>query len=265
MSKKRIVYLMIFILFVAFLLFAPRGNILQTDVNNTFAPSSAEHFLGTDNIGRDVYSLILEGGVRTLEVVFLATAISFFLGTTLGMISAFSGKTVTSIIQFIADFTLIVPSFIVAMVFSALFGFSPLLAGVVFGIGNMGDYVNQAYHLSLVLKKQAFIDAEKVVGLGRLRILLFHVVPNIYRQLLVFLGNKAGNVVVQYSGLAFIGLGTDITNPDWGTLLYQYRNYLFSHPTLVIYPALAITVVTVFFHFMFDNRDEEREAVTIYD
>ena len=97
MSKKRIVYLMIFILFVAFLLFAPRGNILQTDVNNTFAPSSAEHLLGTDNIGRDVYSLILEGGVRTLEVVFLATAISFFLGTTLGMISAFSGKIFTSV------------------------------------------------------------------------------------------------------------------------------------------------------------------------
>jgi len=265
MKKKQWICLGALAAFMLFLAFSPRQNIMSTDVLNMYAPSSAAHWLGTDNLGRDVYSLLVEGGLRTMEVVFLSAAISFFCGTALGLIAAFWGGLVRNVIQFIADYTLIIPSFIMAMVFSALFGFSPLMAGVVFGIGNMGEYVDQADKLAYVLKKQEFIDAEKVIGLGKLPILVFHVLPNICGQLLVFLGNKAANVVIQYSGLAFIGLGTDITKPDWGTLLYQYRIYMMSHPTLVIYPAAAITLLTVFFHVMFDSGSLQGEKVTIYD
>ncbi len=265
MKKKQWICLGCLAAFMLFLVISPRQNIMTTDVLNMYAPSSPAHWLGTDNLGRDVYSLLVEGGLRTMEVVFLSAAISFCVGTALGLIAAFWGGMIRNIIQFIADYTLIIPSFIMAMVFSALFGFSPLMAGIVFGIGNMGEYVNQAYNLAYVLKKQEFIDAEKVIGLGKLRILVFHVLPNICGQLLVFLGNKAANVVIQYSGLAFIGLGTDITKPDWGTLLYQYRTYMISHPTLVIYPAAAITLLTVFFHVMFDSGSLQGEKVTIYD
>lgn len=264
MSRRQKVMIALFTVFVLFLLFAPRQSILKTDVLHTYEGPSRAHLLGTDNLGRDVWSLLLAGGARTLEVVFLAGGISFFAGTTLGMIAAFQGKAVRGIIQLAADFTLVVPSFIMAMVFSALFGFSPAGAGVIFGIGNMGQYVNQAYDLSEGLKSREFIDAERVVGLGKWRLLFFHVLPNIYRQLLVFLGNRAAGVV-QYAGLAFIGLGTDITNPDWGTLLYQYRAYLTTDPALVLYPTAAIAVLVLFFHFMFDSTGGREEAETIYD
>ena len=265
MKRKQWIGLMCLAGFVLFLLLSPRQNIMATDVRNMFGPSTPEHWLGTDNLGRDVYSLLVEGGIRTMEVVFHSAAISFIGGTALGMIAAFWGGVIRNVIQFMADFTLIIPSFIMAMVFSALFGFKPAVAGIVFGIGNMGEYVNQSYNLAYSLKKQEFIDAERIIGLGRGRILVFHVLPNICRQLFVFLGNKAANVVVQYSGLAFIGLGTDITKPDWGTLLYQYRIYMISHPTLVIYPAAAITLLTVFFHVMFDSGSSDGERVTLYD
>ena len=265
MKRKQWIGLICLAGFVLFLLLSPRQNIMATDVRNMFGPSTPEHWLGTDNLGRDVYSLLVEGGIRTMEVVFLSAAISFIGGTALGMIAAFWGGVIRNVIQFMADFTLIIPSFIMAMVFSALFGFKPAVAGIVFGIGNMGEYVNQSYNLAYSLKKQEFIDAERIIGLGRGRILVFHVLPNICRQLFVFLGNKAANVVVQYSGLAFIGLGTDITKPDWGTLLYQYRIYMISHPTLVIYPAAAITLLTVFFHVMFDSDSSDGERVTLYD
>lgn len=265
MKRRQYIGLILLAAFVLFLALSPRQNILATDVRNMYGPSTPEHWLGTDNLGRDVYALLVEGGLRTMEVVFLSAAISFVLGTALGMIAAFWGGIVRSLIQFAADFTLIVPSFIMAMVFSALFGFKPMVAGVVFGLGNMGEYVNQSFSLSYALRHQEFIDAERVIGLGRVRIMLFHVLPNILRQLLVFLGNKAANVVIQYSGLAFIGLGTDITQPDWGTLLYQYRTYMITHPTLVIYPAAAITLLTVFFHVMFDSGNRSGEKVTLYD
>lgn len=265
MKKKQKAAGILFLCVLLVLVFAPRGNILATDVTNIFAGCSREHLMGTDNLGRDVYSLILEGGLRTIEVVFLATGISFLLGTVLGMTAAFGGSLVSNAIQVIADFTLIIPSFIMALVFSAVFGFSPLMAGIVFGIGNMGEYENQAYQMAYSLKKMEFIDAERVVGLSTCKIIFFHVLPNLYRQLFVFLGNKASNVTIQYAGLAFIGLGADITNPDWGTMLYQYRSYITTYPRLIVFPSLAIAIITVFLHVMFDNGTADREEVTLYD
>lgn len=252
-------------LFILFLLLAPRGNYLKTDVVNTFSAPSAEHWMGTDNLGRDVYSLLLAGGTRTLAVVALATIISFVSGTILGMAAGYYGGILGSIIQFVSDFSLVIPSFIVALTMSALFGFNILMAGLVFGIGQMGEYVNQSFILTKGLKSQEFIDAELVLGLSRRRIILFHVLPNICRQLFVFMGNKAANVVNLYAGLAFIGLGTDITNPDWGTLLYQYRSYMTTYPMLVIWPALFIAFLTICLHTTFDSSRIEKGDLTLYD
>lgn len=265
MKKKFRIPVIILIVFIGFILFAPHGNYLKTDVINTFASPSREHWMGTDNLGRDVYSLLMAGGVRTLEVVFLATLISFFAGTIMGMIAGYYGGIFGSVIQFISDFSLVIPSFIVALTMSALFGFNVIMAGIVFGIGQMGEYVNQALVLTQSLKNQEFIDAEFVLGLSRPRIMFFHVFPNICRQLFVFMGNKAANVVNLYAGLAFIGLGTDITNPDWGTLLYQYRSYMTTYPMLVIWPAIFIAILTVCLHMTFDSSKVEKGNLTLYD
>lgn len=254
----------LFLLAVVFLAAGPRLDILRTDVLNTFQGCSPEHLLGTDHLGRDVYSLMAEGAFRTLTVVGLACAISLFAGTLLGMTAAYAGRTVRSAIQLCSDLTLIIPSFICALIFSALFGFGPITAGIVFGIGNLGAYVNQAQALTERLKSRGFIEAETVLGAGRSRVIFSHILPNIFRQLLIFLGNKAGNVTLQYAGLAFIGLGTDVTNPDWGTLLYQYRAYIFTCPRLILCPAAAICLLALWFHVMFDSRTQ-RERGTIYD
>lgn len=255
----------VLVLFILFLLLAPRGNYLKTDVVNTFSAPSSEHWMGTDNLGRDVYSLLMAGGIRTLAVVAIATAISFAAGSLLGMAAGYYGGLLGSVIQFVSDFSLVIPSFVVAMTMSSLFGFNILMAGTVFGIGQMGEYVNQALILTKGLKSQEFIDAEMVLGLNRRKIIFFHVLPNICRQLFVFMGNKAANVVNLYAGLAFIGLGTDITNPDWGTLLYQYRSYMTTYPMLVIWPALFIAVLTVCLHKTFDSSRIEKGDLTLYD
>ena len=79
------------------------------------------------------------------------------------------------------------------------------------------------------------------------------------------MGNNASAVVLQYAGLAFIGLGVDTTNPDWGTLLYDYRVYMLPHPELVIIPMVAICILALFFHFAFDDGKVKNEELTIYD
>ncbi len=260
--KKKMIFLAVFILF---LLFAPHQNYLKTDVINTFASPSAEHLFGTDNLGRDVYSLMIAGGVRTLSVVVISAVLSFILGTFIGIIAGYYEGILARFLQFVSDFTLIIPSFVAALILSSLFGFHVGMAGTVFGIGQMGGYFNQALVLTRGLKKREYIQAVKVLGLKDYEILLFHIFPGISKQLIIFMGNKAAVVVNLYAGLAFIGLGTDITNPDWGTLLYQYRSYLTTYPMLVLWPTLFIAILTILLHSIFDSSEAKREDLTIYD
>ena len=263
--KKKYILWGIFLLFVLFLFLVPHQNVKLIDLLNTYQGCSGEHWLGTDNLGRDLFALMVTGGQRTLIVVFLATAISFTGGTLLGMIGAYEGGLAKTVIQFIADFVTVIPSLIMALIFSALFGFSAPMAGVIFGIGNLGQYINLSDGLTAGIKEKDFISAEITIGLQKRTILFLHVFPNIVRQLLVYLGNNASSVVLQYAGLAFIGLGTDVTNPDWGTLLYQYRVYILTYPRLVICPIIAVCLLALFFHFAFDDSRIKETELTIYD
>lgn len=258
--KRKIIVLTIFVIMMVVIVCTPRPSVILTDVNNSLAAPSAKHLLGTDNLGRDLYALLVIGGLRTLEVVAIATLISLTGGTFLGIIAGLSHHhSVKQLIQFFSDLILCTPSFIVAMFFSAVFGFSPVMAGIVFGIVNMGEYINQATNLTILVKRQDFITAEIAIGLNQWQLIIHHILPNIYRPLLVFLGNSAGNIVIQYAGLAFIGLGTDITTPDWGTMIYQYRDYLVTDPQLILLPTLAIGLLSLFFHLLFDNTARQKE------
>ncbi len=252
-------------LFILFFLVGPKYSIKSVDLSAKFLSPDSEHWLGTDNLGRDVYSLLASGGLRTLEVTFLGVAISFFLGVSLGLVSAFCNRFWHTVIQLAADLSLILPSFILALVFSAIFGFSPMLIGIVLGLGNMGDYIIQSHDLACGIKKQEFIEAERIVGLTDTGLIFFHIFPNIRRQLLVLLGNRIGGMIIQYAGLAYIGLGTDYSNPDWGSILYQYRSFLIPHPYLILAPAAAICFITVCAHGIFDSGEHSDREMTIYD
>ena len=263
--RKKLIIWCAFATFVLLLFIVPHHNIKITDIMNTFQGCSPEHWLGTDNLGRDLLALMITGGQRTMIVVFLSSIISFTGGSLLGMIAAYEGGLCRTIIQFIADFVTVIPSLIMALIFSALFGFSAPMAGIIFGIGNMGQYINLAEGLTTGMKEKDFISAEVSIGLKKPTILFLHIFPNIMRQLFVYLGNNASSVVLQYAGLAFIGLGTDVTNPDWGTLLYQYRAYILTDPRLVICPIIAVCLLALFFHFAFDDNRIKGRELTIYD
>ena len=264
MKRKSILW-GLFGLFILFLFLVPHPNIKLTNLAETFQGPGAAHILGTDNLGRDTFALMVTGGQRTILVVFLATVISFAGGTLLGMIAGFWGGILKSVIQFIADFVTVVPSLVLALIFSALFGFSPAMAGVIFGIGNIGQYINLSESLTSGMKRRDFISAEISLGLPGGRLLFLHIFPNIVRQLFVYMGNNASGVVLQYAGLAYIGLGTDVTSPDWGTLLYGYRVYLLTYPRLVLIPIAAICLLALFFHYAFDDGSLKDRELTIYD
>lgn len=109
------------LVFVLLLFLIPHQNIKLTDMLHTYQGCGPAHWLGTDNLGRDLFALMVTGGQRTLIVVFLATGISFAGGSLLGMIGAYKGGLVKTVIQFLADFVTVIPSLVMALIFSALF------------------------------------------------------------------------------------------------------------------------------------------------
>ncbi len=239
------------------LFFSFSSGDISTHVDETFAPFSSEHPLGTDNLGRDMYSLLAQGGLRTLKVIVISTLISCGGGTLLGLFAGYYGGVFQTALQFVVDLLMTIPSFVMALIFSALFGFGPISAGIVLGIGNLGMYANQALSLTQSAKSSAFIQAEKVLGIGSLRIIMMHILPHIAQPLLTVAANQAGRVSIQYASLAFIGLGTDVTTPDWGTMLYQYRVYFLTYPSLVLLPAAMIFIVALLFHVVLEPKYED--------
>jgi peptide/nickel transport system permease protein len=257
--------LLIFTLVLLLLSFAVGQDTVRVNLDHAFGGMSYAHPLGTDNLGRDTASLLLGGASRTLGAVGVATAISFACGIPLGMLAGYHGGLAEGIIVTFADFTLVLPSFICALVFSSLFGMNPYAVGVVFGFGGMGEYINQASSLTKRIKGLDFIEAETVLGIPDLKILLHHVLPNIVRPLFVFMGNRAANVSLQYAALTYIGLGCDINNPDWGTMLYQYRVYALDKPLLVLSPMVAVCLLALLLQTTFDDSRRPPREISIYD
>lgn len=228
---------------------------IKTDLTDTFAPMSAAHYFGTDHLGRDLYSLIADGAVRTLSTIFIASSIALGVGVWIGTLGAYYGGLAETIVQFLTDILMIIPSFILALILAAMMGLSPLSAGITLGISGVGDYANQAMILTKNVKHRGFILSEQSMGIGSMHIVFRHIIPNIITPILTSLGNRASAIALQYASLSFIGLGADLTKSDWGALLYQYRIYIIDRPVLLFWPSLSIFSLALVLHLLFDAKE----------
>ena len=238
------------------ILILPAGDITLVRLTETFCPPGPKYFLGTDHLGRDIFSLIKFGLIRTLEVVFVASFTSLFLGLFLGTIAGFYEKHLEEGINFITDLLMVIPSFMLALIFASIFGLHPISCGLLFGVTGMGSYLYQTAALTKKVKGEEFIMAQKVLGFSNMYILKNHILPNILPPIFSTFGSRASNVILAYASLSFVGLGTDLSRPDWGALLYQYRTYTIEHPILIVWPSLGIFLIALGFHLIFDYRGE---------
>lgn len=253
--KKRYLLCIFITLVILIMIVTGYKDSVKTNLSDTFAPISMEHYFGTDHLGRDIFSLIVDGAVRTLATVFIASLISVFFGLILGMIGGYFDKTLETIIVFFTDMLMIVPSFIMALIISAIFGLNPVTAGITLGITGIGTYTNQAMILTRQVKNRGFILSEKALGIPSFLIMTRHILPNIITPILAALGSMVSAIALQYASLSFIGLGSDITKPDWGALLYQYRVYIIDRPSMLFFPSMAIFSLAFISYVIFDDRE----------
>lgn len=204
---------------------------------------SAGHLLGTDAIGRDVFSRLLHGTRVTLMVGIMAVSITFVIGTLIGVTSAFIGGVLDNVLMRIMDILLAMPSIIMAMAIVAILGPSLTNAMIAVGISAIPSFARLTRGATLSVKSSGYVEASRALGSSNGWILLNQILPNIMSTLLVYTTLHIGIAILDTAALGFIGLGAQPPTPEWGTMLSEGKEYIYDAWWLATFPGLAITAV----------------------
>jgi len=253
LAKTGLVVIAIYLI-VAFLgpFFVPFDP-YQLDLPNTLKAPSVEHFFGTDEFGRDIFSRIIMGARISLFVGVATVVISFVLGTLLGAAAGYCGGKTDSIIMRIMDIKLSFPDILLAIVVVTILG--PGLQNVVIAVGVQSTpmFARMIRSTVLSVKESDYVLAARGLGANNMRILFKHVLPNCMAPMIVLGTLRIGTAIITASGLSFLGLGAQPPIPEWGAMLASGRNYLRAASWVSTIPGLAIMMVVFGFNVLGDG------------
>lgn len=222
----------------------------KTNVSKKLKSPSAEHFLGTDQLGRDVFSRMLYGSRISLSVGFVAVAISLVIGVFVGAIAGYYGRWADAVLMRFVDIMLCFPSFFLILTVVALLGPSMLNVMVVIGITSwMGTsrFVRAEF---LSLRERDFVQAARALGMKDRRIIFRHILPNSLAPVFVTATLDVATAVLVEAGLSFLGFGVQPPAPSWGNILTEGRTYIFDAWWLTVFPGFAILITVLSFNLL---------------
>ncbi len=231
---------------------SPQGPIDQ-DVADRYAPASAEHPLGTDQLGRDILSRLLHGGRYSLGMALAASAGITVVGLVLGLASASFGWVTDTVVNRIADVFLALPTLVLMLVVVGLLGqgLSNLIIAVI--LVGWPTYARVVRGMALSVRAREFVTAAEAAGASRVRIAARHLAPNVLGPVIVLSTIDLGRVLLAVSALSFLGFGVTSPTPEWGAMLSDARGFFTSHPELIFPPGIAITVMVLAFNLAGDG------------
>lgn len=209
------------------------------------ATAGATHWLGTDQLGRDLLSRILCGTRLSLMVVLLAAAIAAVIGTLLGMIAGYVGGWVDATIMRLMDIQLAVPFILLILLVMALFGTTLENIIIIMGVTSWAIYARVARAKTLEIRELEYIEAVRGMGFSTPRILLRHVLPNLATPLIVLLTLDIPRLIVLEASIGFLGMGIQPPTPTLGNLIGEGRSYMLLAQWLVLYPGLVIAALVI--------------------
>jgi peptide/nickel transport system permease protein len=254
--KGALVGLAVVLLFVVLALFAPwiapQDPIAASWAAIRKAPS-AEHWFGTDEIGRDVLSRVIWGTRASLLAGVVSVSISLLIGVPLGMAAGFLGGAVDAVISRVTDAFLACPFLILAIALAAFLGPSLTNAMIAIGVSAAPIFVRLARGQVLSVKVEDYVEAARAVGNSQLRIALRHILPNITAPLIVQATLAIAAAVIAEASLSFLGLGQQPPAPSWGSMLNTAKNYIDNSPWMAISPGVAIFLLVLSFNLLGDG------------
>jgi peptide/nickel transport system permease protein len=222
---------------------------LEIDVYNRLMPPSAEYWLGTDQLGRDIFSRVLFGGQVALKVSLVAIGVAMAIGLALGMLAGFGPRWLDRLLVVAFDTMRSFPTIMFALAIVALLGPSLNTVILVIIIASIPIYGRVVRTQTLAIRQQDFIKAERALGASTFRILVFHVMPNIAAPLFILASMDVPVVVGMEAGLSFLGLGVEPPTPSWGSILNDGYSYIRNSPWPIIAGGIPLIVVTLGFTF----------------
>jgi peptide/nickel transport system permease protein len=218
-----------------------------------FLDPSTTHIMGTDDVGRDVFSRLIYGARVSLWVGVVAVSISTVLGVTCGMIAGFFGGVLDNVLMRLVDILLAFPGLILAIIIASYLGPSLTNAMIAIGIVGAPHKARIARAPVLSILTEDYIMAARVMGAGNGRILLQHVLPNAMAPLIVSTSLSLSGAILADAGLSFLGLGTQPPDPSWGAMLQEGRRYMEDAWWMALYPGVAIMLAVLSFNLLGDG------------
>jgi peptide/nickel transport system permease protein len=228
-------------------------NPIQEFVTKPFAPPSLAHPFGTDELGRDVFSRVIDATPNDVGVSLAVVAVILAIGGTLGAVAGMVGGLLDEALMRVTDVFFALPAIILAIVIGAIIG--PGLTNMAYVLMLVGwpGYARIARGETLKIINSNFIQAARVSGMSRFRILVDHIWPNIAQVLLVFATLNVGTVVLVFAALSYFGLAVIPPAPDWGAMVNTYQDYMISAPWLPLIPGFVIALDVVGFSILGDG------------
>lgn len=234
-------------------------NPVASDYDAILMPPSAEHLLGTDDLGRDILSRIIWGTQVALQVSLISVAVAIVGGSVVGMISGYAGGWVDDAIMRVVDAMIAFPGLILALGIVAVLGPSLTNTMIAITIVNIPNISRLVRAQVLSVRHMDFVMAARGVGAGRLRIMVSHIWPSVVGNILVYASLSAAGALIAESSLSFLGLGAQPPTPSWGWMLSSGMQY-WNAWWMSVFPGAALFLVALGFNFVGDGLRDALDA-----
>ncbi|MDW8035106.1 MAG: ABC transporter permease [Candidatus Korarchaeum sp.] len=258
-SPLTILGLFLTILLISVALLAPyivKYDPVKQDLSKRLLPPSLEHLFGTDQLGRDIFSRVIWGSRISLTIAIVVVAISFSLGTLIGVISGYFGGKIDEVLMRVTDMFMAFPRLILAMAVAAALGpgiFNTMLA---IAFVSWVYYARLARASTLQVREETFVEAARAIGASDLRIIFRHVLPMIIPPVIVQATLDMGGTILTAAGLGFLGLGVQPPTPEWGVMVSEGRRFITEQWWVSTFPGFAILLATLGFNLLGDGIND---------
>ena len=233
-------------------LLAPADPLKQV-LSSRLDPPSAEHWLGTDQLGRDILSRMIYGSRISLLIGVVVVGLAASVGTFVGLVAGYTGGWLDEALMRLTDVFFAFPALILAMAISGALGPSLTNAMIAIAVVSWPVYARLVRAQVLSLREREFVEAARGLGASGERVVWQHILPNTLAPLLVQASFDMGGAILSAAGLSFIGFGTQPPTAEWGVMISEGRNYIATHSWLSLFPGLAILLTVAAFNLIGDG------------
>ena len=243
----------IFVLIAIFARWLEPHDPTKMDIPHALMAPCGEYLLGTDELGRDILSRIIEGARVSLGTAFLVVIISAVIGTLIGIVSGYFGGKLDMLLMRLVDVFLAFPTMIFVLAMSTFMRGNQLNLIVAICCVQWVRYARIARGESVLFRNAEYIEAAKGLGLSNAQIIFKYFLPNTASKILITMSMDIGGIILYCASLSFLGLGTQPPSPAWGTMISDGKGYLRTAPWMTVFPGLAVAVTALSFNMIGDG------------